>query len=186
MNHQRTMLAISPAIQLICLSDRNLYIDAVHASVSKCSHGIKYYLPSPSIKSPSKSVFTPTVSLALSRKLLFVSKTRIRNMQQLVIIFVHLQNLKRMNKFSRMLAVKKKYIVQKSIPLSSLACRWFRNLYSILYSSRHIFKTKTSTGRVRSGHSAPLWYPRSWVRTRTFPQSMLHASSRLLNEAKSV
>jgi hypothetical protein len=32
--------------------------------------------------------------------------------------------------------------------------------------------------------SAPLWYPRSWVRTRPFPQSMLHVSSWLLNEAK--
>ncbi len=32
--------------------------------------------------------------------------------------------------------------------------------------------------------SAPLWYPRSWVRTRTFPQSMLHAYSLMLNEAK--
>ena len=38
--------------------------------------------------------------------------------------------------------------------------------------------------RVCSGHSAPLWYRRFWVRTRPFPQSMLHASSWLLNEAE--
>jgi hypothetical protein len=39
---------------------------------------------------------------------------------------------------------------------------------------------------VVTGHSAPLWYqgPVSWVRTRPFPQSMLHASSWLLNEAE--